>query len=130
MSISSMLLENEILQRELDYRKEVIEEQKAVIKQLVDGPGEIEYIHPLDFCDMINSLPLSDCFDVFRRDVKEQGGDYSHVIYLPAIERTFKQSVHIPYRGDAVRRYLNYKLAALSKRLDNEPKEHHEHGKD
>jgi hypothetical protein len=41
-------------QAEIEYLRTTVEEQKAIISQLTYGPGEVEYIHPLDLYELFN----------------------------------------------------------------------------
>ncbi len=40
------------LQKAHDYYEQELKDARGVIKQLTEGPGEIEYIHPLDLYDL------------------------------------------------------------------------------
>jgi hypothetical protein len=72
---------------ELEYYKEVIKEQAAIIKQLTEGPGEVEYIHPLDLMHIVNQTPVSE----FVLDLYDQIFGY-----FISGQKKYKQSVHIP----------------------------------
>ena len=78
------------LQKQLDYYKNMAEEQAAIIRQLTSGPGDIEYIHPLDMSEILNSL-VKDQADIFinkeDRDVIRVSG------------KLYKQSTHIPAKS-------------------------------
>lgn len=78
------------LQSELNYTRGVVKEQSEIIKQLVDGPGEFEYIHPADFGALLNSLPLSEL-------VIYSDGILEPLEHWPSGKK-YKQSVHIPAR--------------------------------
>lgn len=78
------------LVKERDYYKEQYEDCKAVIKQLVDGPGEIEYIHPLDVHDFIKGM---DIIDLWLDPMKVKD---SEVIEIARTGKKYKQSVNIP----------------------------------
>ena len=75
---------------ELAYYKEVVAEQKEVIKQLVDGPGEFEYIHPLDLAHIINNTPVSEILEFYQTCQRFGTGD------LIKAGKRYVQSVHIP----------------------------------
>lgn len=75
------------LVKEKDYYKTFVEEAKAVIKQLSEGPGEVEYIHPLDFAEVFQSITV---VDVFR-----QGELYE----FPKTGKLYKQSILVPRKS-------------------------------
>ena len=86
------------LEKEKDYYKQQLEETRTVIKQLTEGvkPGEVEYIHPYDFAEMINSVSVSSIIDmgVARGyiDVFEgpNGKKYKQSPLIPAKSKNFK----------------------------------------
>ena len=73
------------LLKEKDYYEASFKECRAIIKQLTEGPGEIEYIHPLDLHDLYNST-TSDCIT-------------DGWVFLPSIGKKYKQSVFIPAKS-------------------------------
>ncbi len=80
------------LQKAHDYYKEELEDAKAIIKQLVEGPGEIEYIHPFDLYEMIEAHQNVECVtDVFVNKKKD-----SAVIEIAKTGKKYKQSPLIP----------------------------------
>ena len=86
------------LQKELDYYKEISKEQAAIIKQLVDGPGEFEYIHPWDVADLLNELSKNDTIDFYKGYV-----DFSSVFQLTSNGKKYRQSVHIPAKTKSIK---------------------------
>lgn len=86
------------LQKECDYYKEQCKEYAAVVKQLTEGvkPGEVEYIHPYDFAEMINSVSVISIIDVGVArgyiDVFEDpnGKKYKQSPLIPAKSKNFK----------------------------------------
>jgi hypothetical protein len=83
------------LTKERDYYKESLEECKAVIKQLVEGPGEIEYIHPRDMFDILNSIDVME-FDVNIGPLitdytsTKTGKKYRQTPWIPAKSKNIK----------------------------------------
>lgn len=81
------------LQKERDYYKECTEELQAVVKQITEGPGEVELIHPLDLGEMLNDLKI---VDVYKNE---------KVITLnlntPAAKK-YKQSIFAPRKLSAL----------------------------
>lgn len=77
------------LQKELDYYKDVCKEQKEIIKQLTEGPGEIEYIHPFDMGEILNS-PENQIVDLWKVSgpgnsiVEIEGKKYRQSAFMPA----------------------------------------------
>ena len=78
------------LQKECDYYKEQCKEYAAVVKQLTEGvkPGEVEYIHPFDVYDLLNTSPV-DYVDVIKcREENvfelENGKKYKQSVCIPA----------------------------------------------
>ena len=47
------------VQAQIEYLKVTVEEQRAIIKQLVEGPGEVEYIHPYDLYELFDKHVLT-----------------------------------------------------------------------
>ena len=86
------------LEKEKDYYKQQLEETRTVIKQLTEGvkPGEVEYIHPYDFAEMINSVSMISIIDVGVArgyiDVFEDpnGKKYKQSPLIPAKSKNFK----------------------------------------
>ena len=70
--------------KERDYYKESFEECRAIIKQLTEGPGEFEYIHPFDIAEMINDPNSNQIIDP------------SGLILFPKTRKKYKESVNIP----------------------------------
>ena|ERR1700682_6016706 len=80
------------LELELKYYKDVTKEQEAVIKQLHRGyalPGEVTYIHPYDFAEIITKADFIDVFSLEKPDTSFNG-----VIVVKGI--AFKQSPFMP----------------------------------
>lgn len=84
------------LQRVCDFQKETIVEQAAVIKQLVNGPGEVEYIHPLDLFDLINATTEDVVVDVYCH--KGGAENLDSTITIVSTGKKYKQSIYIPKR--------------------------------
>lgn len=91
------------LQRVCDFQKEtiveqaaVIKQQAAVIKQLVNGPGEVEYIHPLDLFDLINATTEDGVVDVYCH--KGGAENLDSTITIVSTGKKYKQSIYIPKR--------------------------------
>ena len=85
------------LQKAHDYYKQQAEEAREIIKQLIEGPGEIEYIHPLDLSEMLNSITVGD--DI--TDVYKTGGPDvdTEIVTLAKTSKEYKQSVLMPVRS-------------------------------
>jgi len=81
MDIVSMVAN---LVKEKDYYKNLAEEAKVVIKQLSEGPGEVEYIHPIDFGDLIDG-------NIFM-DIARQGEVYE----ILKTGKKYKQCILVP----------------------------------
>ena len=80
------------LQKAHDYYKQQAEDAKGIIKQLVEGPGEIEYIHPFDLYELTNVLTLSsDYIDVFINQ-----NDDKSIIEICRTGKKYKQSFLMP----------------------------------
>jgi hypothetical protein len=76
------------LQKAHDYYKEQLEEAKGIIKQLVEGPGEIEYINPFDLAEKAQT-------DVFV--ISGVGGNPDkNIIADFHTGKKYKQSILIP----------------------------------
>ena len=84
------------LQKECDYYKEQCKEYAAVVKQLTEGvkPGEVEYIHPLDMCEILNEP--SACHEFM--DIFKNKDGLSDIIEIARTGKKYKQSVCIPAR--------------------------------
>jgi hypothetical protein len=89
------------LQKELDWYREQYRECQAIIKQLVDGPGEFEYIHPFDVAEMFNNAKSNDFIDVWTTgshpvdfngffEINESGKKYKQSVNIPAKTKNFK----------------------------------------
>ena len=91
------------LQETADYYKQLSDERAEIIKQLVEGPGKIEYIHPFDLYALINSMPEYDYVDILN--VKSCGqfvpgeGD----IVKLTNGKMYKRSLQIPARTKKLR---------------------------
>lgn len=82
------------LQKQCDYFAERFKEALAVIKQLTEGPGEIEYIHPLDLYDMLETHQNEECVtDVFINGRKSND---KTAIEIAKTGKKYKQSTLIP----------------------------------
>lgn len=60
------------LESELSYYRGLAKEQQEIIEQLHRGypePGKVVYIHPADFAELVNKLPIS-CFFLDRTNEK------------------------------------------------------------
>jgi hypothetical protein len=85
-------------QAKLEYLEAAVEEQKAIIRQLIEGPGNIMYIHPVDLGELLNSLDPKNVIDVhFSTDSADItiGGDifgrtYRQSVFIPAKSKNFK----------------------------------------
>jgi hypothetical protein len=68
------------LQKAHDYYKEQLEEAKGIIKQLVEGPGEVEYINPFDLAEkaQTNAFVISGVADFHT------GKKYKQSLLIPA----------------------------------------------
>ncbi len=93
--MSSIVAAVRNLQAAHDYYKDLYDDSRAVIKQLTEGikPGEIEYIHPMDFSDMLNDAPLSDVY-VSSHD----SGELKNIFEL-LNGKKFKQSTLMPQKS-------------------------------
>jgi len=85
------------LVKERDYYKESFIECQAIIKQLAEGPGDIEYIHPFDMYDILNSTDASEFIDVYTGPKDERtftlgksGKKYKQSQFIPAKSKNFK----------------------------------------
>jgi hypothetical protein len=80
------------LQKAHDYYADELKDAKAIIKQLTEGPGEIEYIHPYDVYDMLNSAIAEDGMtDIYV--------DGSMIIQIAKTGKKYKQSCLIPAKS-------------------------------
>jgi hypothetical protein len=83
------------LQKERDYYKESSKEQQEIIKQLTEGPGEFEYIHPYDVGVLMNNLHVSQLikFSVHGTDnefFELDGKKYKQSVFIPAKTKSIK----------------------------------------
>jgi hypothetical protein len=85
------------LQKECDYYKEQCEECKQIIKQLTDGPGEFEYIHPFDVSAMLNDDTSNTYIDIWKSPnqasiftIGRSGKKYKQSVNIPAKDKRFK----------------------------------------
>ena len=82
--------------RELRYWRDVVTEQKQVIDQLANGPGEIEFIHPYDLAEILNrphTQYLEIRFSLFDKNVVEftgSGKRYKQSVYMPSRTKFIK----------------------------------------
>ena len=90
------------LEKELEYYKQQTEEARAVIAQLHRGyalPGEVTYIHPADYAEVLDKLTKSDTFflnyplyadriDFTVNTVK--GTRYKQSVWMPKITKNFE----------------------------------------
>jgi hypothetical protein len=89
----------ENLERELQYYREVAKEQEAIIKQLHRGyalPGEVTYIHPADFMEIVNNLDARH-LDIYSDPDSHKNGvhvvlgiPYAQSPYMPQITKNIK----------------------------------------
>jgi|ERR1700676_473758 len=89
----------ENLERELQYYRQVAKDQEGIIKQLHRGyalPGEVTYIHPMDFMEIVNNLSVCHLTAYSDPDSHKNG---VHVVlgipyvqspYMPQITKNFK----------------------------------------
>jgi hypothetical protein len=85
------------LQKERDWYKEQFKECQAIIKQLVDGPGEFEYIHPFDVAEMFNIAGGTDFIDVFTKS--SYAADTNGCFIWGSSGKKYKQSPNIPAKS-------------------------------
>jgi len=87
------------LELELRYYKNAVKEQEAVIKQLHRGyalPGEVTYIHPYDFAEMINKLEtiVTNIYSVNSLSdlgiVSVEGQRFKQSPYMPQITKNIR----------------------------------------
>jgi hypothetical protein len=76
------------LVKERDYYREMLSEAQDVIKQLAEGPGEVELIHPLDFSEILQGKPLL--------DVAKITTPYGEIYDLMKSAKKYKQSILVP----------------------------------
>ena len=76
------------LEKERDYYRDAIKECQIIIKQLIEGPGEIEYIHPWDVAEMFYAEPF---VDIYKTNVPT-----SDIIEIAKTGKKYKQSIWIP----------------------------------
>lgn len=93
-NLSEYLFKIATLESEIKYYKSVVEEQKAVIKQLDKGPGEYEYIHPYDLAVLVNDLN-SPLLEMYTSRVIED----ANVIEID--NKKYIQSAYMPVRTKA-----------------------------
>lgn len=79
------------LVKEKDYYKEAFDECRAIITQLTEGPGKIEYIHPNDLHEMLNDPKSNQIIDIW----KFNSGKVD-IITVPKTGKEYKQSAYIP----------------------------------
>ncbi len=85
------------VQAEIEYLRTTVEEQKAIIKQLTEGPGEVTYIHPFDLFELVNNLPVSECCAL---DYLVDAGDCRIGGYYGKV---YRQSVLIPSKSKNIK---------------------------
>jgi hypothetical protein len=82
------------LQKELDYYKDVAKEQAEIIKQLVEGPGEFEYIHPHDLGVLLEARNSSEL---------GQGPELKSCTIFEIDGKKYKQSAYAPVKTKSIR---------------------------
>lgn len=82
------------LVKERDYYKALHEEAKGVIKQIVEGPGNVEYIHPMDLAEIWNAHSLVDV-------AKLSQGNSSDTYEFMKSGKKYKQSILVPRKFKA-----------------------------
>lgn len=76
------------LQKERDYYEANLKEAVEIIKQITEGPGLIEYLHPYDLAEMLN-YSASQTIDVIKTKVDGRetlsiiGKDYRQSVWAP-----------------------------------------------
>lgn len=84
-------------QTELNYYRSLVQEQKEIIDQLSNGTkfGDVEFIHPYDFSEIINNLDVRSY--VYNTDmmVANPPTKFGRPIYTIGV-RKFLQTPHIP----------------------------------
>lgn len=97
MEINSTLQITKHFQTELNYYRSLVQEQKEIIDQLSSGTktGDVEFIHPYDFCEIINDLDARSY--VYNTDmmVANPPTKFGRPIYTIGV-RKFLQTPHIP----------------------------------
>jgi hypothetical protein len=88
------------VQAEIEYLKVTVEEQKAIIKQLVDGPGEVEYIHPYDLYEIINNKDVLTTSLSYGMMGSSDSGD---ITIGPWPGKKYRQSALIPARTKKIK---------------------------
>jgi hypothetical protein len=86
------------LELELQYYKNMSKEQEAVIKQLHRGyvlPGEVTYIHPYNFAEILQNIDFIDVYphpekDNFNNLIWVKGTAYKQSPYMPQITNNIR----------------------------------------
>lgn len=86
MNVVSMIAN---LVKERDYCAESLMECRAIIKQLTEGPGEIEYVNPFDVLEILNDPENSWKFESVESVksgviVSKTGKKYKQSAFIPA----------------------------------------------
>lgn len=88
------------VQAEIEYLRNAVEEQKAIIDQLVNGPGEVEYIHPYDLQELISKHDLT---HLAFTGMMCSSPDSADIVLGPWPGKRYRQSALIPVRTKSVR---------------------------
>lgn len=83
----------------LEFNEQLVKEQAAIIKQLTDGPGDVEYIHPYDLAELINSIASDDHVDIIKNN--GEAAEEFGIVTIGSTGKKYKQSIMIPQRGKA-----------------------------
>ena len=84
------------LEKERDYYKEATRELQDVVKQITEGPGEVELIHPLDFAEVMEDADVV---------AFESTGRIVVVRRRTATDKKYKQSIYVP-RNAKFKKYV------------------------
>ena len=87
-------------QAEIEYLRNAVEEQKAIIAQLIHGSGEVEYIHPYDLMELINKEDLT---HPSFTDTMMSSPDSADITLGPWPGKKYRQSALIPKRTKKIK---------------------------
>ena len=86
------------LKSELKYYKDEAKEKQEIIEQLHRGftkPGDVVYIHPFDFAEIVNSVDFTDVFFTLHQNCDNsfheiKGIRYKQSAFMPQYTKNIK----------------------------------------
>lgn len=83
------------LVKERDYYRDLVSEAQDVIRQLTEGPGNIEYIHPMDLANVLNDMTITGA-NVIKDDGYTASGKDIEIIEAVGSKKKYRQSIMMP----------------------------------